>query len=136
MDQVYNFWFGENANTYSENYKMNTKLWFSGTTEIDSKIILMFKDLMENTAQNPTPNNAKEALCMIILLDQFPRHVYRGIANAFKFDNIALQIAENIVKENWINNLSPIDAVFVYFAFMHQESAECVQKSVFGFENL
>ena len=136
MDQVYNFWFGENANTYSENYKMNTKLWFSGTTEIDSKIILMFKDLMENTAQNPTPNNAKEALCMIILLDQFPRHVYRGTANAFKFDNIALQIAENIVKENWINNLSPIEAVFVYFAFMHQESAECVQKSVFGFENL
>ncbi|HJZ23688.1 MAG TPA: DUF924 family protein, partial [Candidatus Babeliales bacterium] len=115
---------------------MNTKLWFGAAATIDSKITSMFKDLVESTAQNPVPTDAKSALCMIILLDQFPRHIYRGTANAFKHDHIALQIAENIVKENWINNLSPIEALFVYFVFMHQESADCVQKSVVGLENL
>lgn len=136
MDQVYNFWFGEKTNTYSETYRMNTKLWFSGTTEIDSKITSMFKDLMESTVQSPVADNAKDALCTIILLDQFPRHIYRGTANAFKYDDIALQVAERIIQENWINNLSPIEALFVYFVFMHQESVEYVQKSVAGFENL
>ena len=136
IDLVYNFWFGEHANTYAENYKMNTKLWFRGNAEIDSKISLLFKELMENTAKNPVTDNALDSLCSIILLDQFPRHIYRGTANAFKYDHIALQIAEKIINQNWINDLSPIEALFVYFTFVHQESIEYAQKSIIGFQNL
>ena len=135
MDQVYNFWFGENANTYSENYKFNTKLWFRANAETDAKISVLFKDLLEETAQDPEVSNAKNSLCTLIILDQFPRHIYRGTANAFKFDFLSIQIAEKIINQNWIDNLSPIEALFVYFAFLHQENIEYVKKSITGFHN-
>lgn len=136
MDKVYQFWFGENANTYSESYKINSKLWFSASREIDANITTTFKDLMESTARNPLDNNLKNALCTIILLDQFPRHIHRGTPDAFKYDHLALLVAEKIIQENWINSLSPIEALFVYFVFMHQESITYVKKSVLGLENL
>ena len=136
MDQVYTFWFGVNANTYSESYKMNTKLWFRATGDVDTIITTRFKELVETTAQNPVPSNARDALCMIILLDQFPRHIYRGTANAFKYDHLSLQIAEKIISQNWINDLSHIEALFVYFALLHQESVEHAKKAVVGFHQL
>lgn len=135
MDSVYNFWFGENANTYSENYKLNTKLWFRASAAIDADISSKFRELMEAVAQNPIWDNARNSLCTLILLDQFSRHIHRGTADAFKYDSLALQVAEKIISEGWIDALSPVESLFVYFTFMHQESTQHVKRSITGLQN-
>lgn len=136
MQSVYDFWFGSNANTYSENYKMNTKLWFRASSETDAEIKTKFQDLLESTARQPQIDTPFTALCSIILLDQFTRHVYRGTAAAFKYDAIAAKIACDMVDKKWTNELSHIECLFVYFALMHQESIPSVTKSVVGFHEL
>jgi len=76
-DNIYDFWFGPNANTYSENYKFNTKLWFHANIRTDAEIKFKFGDLVDSIAKNPILDNAKNALCSLIVLDQFPRHIHR-----------------------------------------------------------
>lgn len=135
INQIYQFWFG-NTSTYDEHYRMNTKLWFGSAQNIDIQISDMFKDIVENIAQNPSTTTAKDSLCSIIALDQFTRHIYRGTSDAFKHDHLALTIAEKVINENWINNLSTIESVFVYFALLHQESIDHVKRAVHGFNKL
>lgn len=134
-EQIYQFWFGDKS-TYDEHYKMNTKLWFGSNPQTDSKIKNMFTDIVESIATNPPINTEKDALCSIIALDQFTRHIYRGTSDAFKYDNLALNIAEKIINEKLIQNLSIIESVFVYFALLHQESIEHVKRAIEGFDRL
>lgn len=136
-EQIYNFWFGEKS-TYDEYYRLNSKLWFGSDQATDEKIITNFKDIVEEIAKDPLAltSTPKEALCSIIALDQFTRHIYRGTANAFKYDNLALLVAEKVINENWINNLSTIESIFVYFALLHQESIDQVKRAVEGFDKL
>lgn len=136
LDKIYEFWFGPNVNTYSETYKINSKLWFRATNEDDKTISLMFKDIVEELAQNPIMTNAKSALCTLIALDQFTRHIYRGTSEAFKYDSISLIIATEMINKGWINDLSPIEASFVFFALLHQESIQHVTTAINGFHNL
>lgn len=151
MDKVYEFWFGA-KNTLHKDLKMNTKLWFHATPFVDQQISSMFKELVESIAENPIVDNPINSLCSIIVLDQFPRHIYRGTPNAFKYDDVTLKIAEKIIKLNWINDLSvkaepdsvckpgfgltPIEALFVYIVFLHQESIDHVKQSIIGFDRL
>jgi uncharacterized protein (DUF924 family) len=53
---------------------------------------------------NQVSKNAlnKGCLTRIILLDQFPRTVYKGSKNAFKFDIIALSITLEVLEKGWL----------------------------------
>jgi uncharacterized protein (DUF924 family)/Ran GTPase-activating protein (RanGAP) involved in mRNA processing and transport len=136
-EQIHKFWFGDKS-TYDEYYRMNTKLWFGSNPMTDNTITIMFKNIVEEIASNISESTLtpKDALCSIIALDQFTRHIYRGTTAAFKYDPLSLLIVDKIINENWINNLSTIEAVFVYFALLHQESIEHVKRAVEGFDKL
>ena len=74
--------------------------WFAGGQEIDSLIQFTYKDTIEAIVAGKFANwlNDKDGrLATIILCDQFSRNCYRGEAQAFNTDPVALCISKGIL---------------------------------------
>ncbi len=64
----------------------------------------------------------KGRLAEIIVLDQFSRNMYRGTAQAFATDVLALALAQEAVACAADVALSQEERVFLYMPYMHSES--------------
>ena len=62
-------------------------------------------------------------LAEIIIIDQFSRNLYRGRAEAFAYDSMALTLAQEAVRQGY-DKMVPKDMLqFLYMPYMHSESA-------------
>jgi uncharacterized protein (DUF924 family) len=77
---------------------------------------------------------AKTGLARIILLDQLPRNVFRGRAEAFASDPVAVAAARAMVARGFDTGLAPLERMFVYLPFEHSEAPEDQDESVRLFE--
>ena len=64
---------------------------------------------------------ARDCLARIIVLDQFPRQMFRGNARAFAADSLALEAAKLAVGRAYDQALLPVEKLFVYLPFEHSE---------------
>lgn len=80
--------------------------------------------------------DAAGSLARILLLDQFPRNLFRDTARAFAGDAQALEIAERLVAGGQDKNLPPIRRCFVFLPFEHSESLLNQERSVALFAGL
>ena len=72
----------------------------------------------------------------VIVLDQFPRNMFRGTAQEFATDTQALSIARSAVGDGADQQI-PIDQrMFLYMPFMHSEESVNQQRSVSLFSAL
>lgn len=69
-----------------------------------------------------TGASARQALALLIVLDQFPRNLYRGDARAFDGDARALDVAGRLVAAGLDRTLLGVERQFVYLPFEHAES--------------
>jgi uncharacterized protein (DUF924 family) len=76
------------------------------------------------------------ALALVILLDQFPRNIFRGTAQAFASDALAIEVAGRILERGFDRALRPIERVFAYLPFEHAENLEAQQRSLALFGEL
>jgi len=75
-------------------------------------------------------DTADGALALVLLLDQMPRNVYRGTAEAFAADKKALNVAEQAVSRGF-DRAFPLDARgFFYLPFEHSENISDQNRSV------
>ena len=70
------------------------------------------------------------ALALVILLDQFPRNLYRGSAHAFATDPLALSIARRAVDAGQDLQLPADLRSFLYMPFEHSERLEDQDRSL------
>jgi uncharacterized protein (DUF924 family) len=70
----------------------------------------------------------------VIVLDQFPRNMFRGAARAFAADALALQAARTIVERGWDRAFSPDERTFAYLPFEHSENLQDQEQSLRLFE--
>ncbi|NIZ13714.1 DUF924 family protein [Phaeobacter sp. HF9A] len=61
-------------------------------------------------------------LAYIILMDQFPRNMFRGSAKAFSSDQAALAVAKAAVDRKWDLKIDEPARQFFYLPMMHSES--------------
>jgi uncharacterized protein (DUF924 family) len=61
-------------------------------------------------------------LAEVIVLDQFPRNIYRHTARAFATDALALALAQEAIAAHAAEALEPAKKAFLYLPFMHSES--------------
>ncbi|MEL6478283.1 MAG: DUF924 family protein [Pseudomonadota bacterium] len=61
------------------------------------------------------------ALALMILLDQFPRHIHRGRAEAFATDALALAAAGQAIAQGHDVKIAEPERQFFYLPFMHSE---------------
>lgn len=64
---------------------------------------------------------AEGALALLILLDQFPRNMFRGSPRAFATDALAVEIAERAIARGFDEAYQPPEKRFFYMPFMHSE---------------
>jgi uncharacterized protein (DUF924 family) len=61
-------------------------------------------------------------LAEIIVLDQFPRNMYRDTPRAFASDAMALALAQEAIAGGHDTALAPLERAFLYMPFQHSES--------------
>jgi uncharacterized protein (DUF924 family) len=64
------------------------------------------------------------ALAKLILLDQFPRCIFRGTRFAFQFDVAVLQLVKYMKSQGWLQLYDPVQLFFIGVAAQHSESSE------------
>jgi uncharacterized protein (DUF924 family) len=66
---------------------------------------------------------AEEALALVILLDQFPRNMFRGEAKCFASDPLARAAANRALKRGYDQDVAANERQFFFLPFMHSEDA-------------
>ena len=70
------------------------------------------------------------ALAAVILFDQFPRNMFRGDAEQFATDHLALAIARAAVDRGFDDQLQSKERGFLYMPFEHSESLADQKRSL------
>ena len=113
---VLDFWFRGNE---------ERKEWFQKEPAFDDAIRARFLPLYEEAARGALAawkHSPRECLALIILLDQFPRNMFRGDARSYATDGLALEAARHAVESGYDRSLSEIERTFVYLPFEHSEN--------------
>ena len=69
-------------------------------------------------------------LAAIIVLDQFPRNLFRGDARAYACDPTALELAKRAIDRGFDQQVSPRERIFFCIPFQHSERADDQARSV------
>ena len=132
IQRVLEFWF---CDSELDVPRIDSRMdrWFSTDADLDQQISDAFGDLVER-ASNGDLSHWQETpegrLALIILLDQFRRHIYRGQPEAFSKDPMALKLCvEGTMKQDY-KSLSPIQQIFFFIPLQHAESVKVQEKSV------
>jgi uncharacterized protein (DUF924 family) len=111
-EEVLRFWFGQDP-----------KHWFEKNATFDAEIRSRFLPLYEALATNGDwLSRPQDCLARIVVLDQFPRNMFRGTPRAFATDPLALAAAKHAVAKGYDQALLPVEKQFVYLPFEHSES--------------
>ena len=100
------------------------KRWFEKDAAFDDEIRRRFLKVHEAAAAGKLTDweaNAEGALALLILLDQFPRNMFRGQARAFASDPLARAIASRAIL-NGFDGVFPDLRGFFYLPFEHSEN--------------
>ena len=127
---VLDFWFGAPG---TPQFGLQRSEWFLRSEDFDARVRERFGTSVEAAlagdlqAWAGTPAGA---LALLLLLDQFPRNLWRGTPRAFAGDARALALAETVVGQGWDRRLLPVQRWFVYLPFEHAEDEAAQQRSV------
>ena len=92
---------------------------------VDAQIRDRFAPLIDQLAAQPVDEaltSADRALATVIVLDQFPRNVFRGTPRAFATDARALDVAKAAIDRGLDQELPADRRVFLYLPFEHSEA--------------
>lgn len=139
-DEVLSYWFGDDI-SYDQAPSIVDRIqnvWFAGRDDVDNEIRKRFADDIAGVTEETLSqlNSSRDKLAVIILLDQFPRNIFRESSEAFAKDHMALKLAKELIRSNEDVELEPIQRVFVYLALEHAENVEDQSLSVKKYEEL
>jgi uncharacterized protein (DUF924 family) len=102
-------------------------LWFSKNEKFDKLIKDKFLSLYEQAASGELDTwkaTSEGILALVIVLDQFPRNMFRNNPKSFASDDKALSCAKEAIQKNLDKNLNEEQKHFLYMPFMHSEHLE------------
>ena len=120
-DNVLAFWFGPPD---SPEHCVPREVWFKKSAAFDAEIRTRFLRDFEDARDGRLRDWAESAegcLALIILLDQFPRNMYRGLPETYATDKAALALAAHALRGGYDMMLPPVMRTFVYMPYMHSE---------------
>jgi uncharacterized protein (DUF924 family) len=130
---ILEFWFGDDVT-------LPRPAWFQRDAAFDAAIRQRFAALVVPAREGALDGWAatpEGALALLILLDQFPRNLFRGSAEAFASDAHARQVARRAVLDDRHDlALHPNQRPFLYLPFEHSEALADQDLSVALFEGL
>ncbi len=121
--EVIKFWFEE----------VSPSQWFQRDETFDAEIKDRFlvtyemarKDLCSDWTRD---SNGVLALCLV--LDQFPRNMFRNSPKSFEMDSKILLVVKEALNKGFDKVLPPVMRRFMYMPFMHSENLAEQKRSV------
>ena len=122
VDQILDFWFGRPDES---DYGKQRSFWFNKKPEFDQEVRTRYSSDYEKAIAGQLDHwrdAPRSCLALILLLDQFPRNMFRGTAQAFASDPQALSTAQHAVANGFDQELLTVQRWFVYLPFEHSEN--------------
>lgn len=142
--EVLDYWFGT-ARLDAAGLTGRMRQWFGRGASADDRaaqdadIVTRFGPLIESAARGELDEwcgSPRRMLALILLLDQFPRHAYRGRAQAFAQDHKAVVLTLDGLATGADGTLSPAERLFFYLPLQHAESMEIQEESITAYRRL
>lgn len=137
QNHVLSFWFGDDFEATPVGEKKS--FWFTKSDKTDQAIHERFEATVVAARMGKLDTWAGVArgrLALIIVLDQFPRNIYRDTPGAFASDALALGLAREGVVKGMDQELGGHERAFFYMPFMHSEELKDQERSVALFTKL
>jgi uncharacterized protein (DUF924 family) len=129
VEEVLGFWFGELAR----------EAWFAKSEATDALIRRRFLSVYEQVAALPAEaawTSPRRALATVLVLDQFPRNMFRGTPRAFATDGKARDIALGAIERGWDEGFDKDARAFLYLPLEHSEVLSDQERAVELFTRL
>lgn len=126
---VLDFWFRE----------LTPRQWFQGGRSLDEVVRARFHELLARARRGECDGWAatpRGRVALVIVLDQFPRHIHRGHAEAFASDIMAQRLALEAMELGIDTDLDVVERHFLYLPLMHAENADLQAASVIAYAGL
>lgn len=107
--------------------------WFTKDEAFDAAIRARFLDTHLAAAAGELSDweaTPEGSYALLILLDQFPRNLFRGSAQAFATDAQALGIAERAIARGFDQDFDVIERRFLYMPYMHAEDLDHQERCI------
>ena len=127
---ILDFWFAHEPGPDAGPIRLH---WFFPTQEFDQLCTTRFLTSYEDAARGRFEdwrNEPRSCLALILLLDQFPRNMFRDTARAFATDAKARELTRHAVSAGFDRELSPIMQMFLYLPLEHSENLHDQLESV------
>ena len=99
--------------------------WFKKDTAFDDEIRARFLETYEAAVAGKLSGweqTAEGALALTLVLDQFPRNMFRGDARTFAADPLARAVAGRALARGFDRPMALSDRQFLYLPFEHSET--------------
>lgn len=114
-ESILSFWFEE----------IDPKSWWKKDAAFDETVRARFLDSHTAALRGEFfswRHDARGRLAEILVLDQFPRNMFRNTAAAFSSDPLALVLAQEVIGHDMLDQLTASEASFILMPIMHSES--------------
>jgi uncharacterized protein (DUF924 family) len=140
---VRDYWFGQ-LPLSAPALDSRLRFWFADDSgaeqrQRDAEIGMRFGELCERAVSGQLADWAdgpRRRLSLIILLDQFPRNMFRGSARAFAGDGQALPLALSGMQSAADAALDVVERLFFYMPLQHAENREVQEESIAAYRRL
>lgn len=135
---ILTFWFDDPSVKASE-YGQKRRVWFRKDPTFDQHVRQRFYTSYEQArlgTYDDWVHSPKTALALTVMLDQFPRNMFRGTPRSFEAGEQALAVAQEAIAQKHDQVLIPVERQFLYLPFEHSENLEHQNQSVALFEAL
>lgn len=122
-EEVLAFWFGDACDS-PEAARARNPFWYSPDPATDHQIWELYADVLTDASAGlydywqETPQGR---LALIILFDQFPRNMFRGTSEVYRYDSNALQLAGQGITVGHLADLSVPEQTFFLMPYQHSE---------------
>ena len=137
-DAVLETWFGDDLEDPQTVVDLCLN-WFAPDSSFDDLIRDRFAALPDRARDGEFSDwirDARSTLALVLVLDQFPRNLYRGTPRSFAYDSAALGTSREALAREVDADLHPVEAIFLYLPFEHAEDRELQAQSVALFRSL
>lgn len=111
--------------------------WFNSTAEFDQRVRAQFETVWQAARDgqlNSWEATADGALALVILLDQLPLNMYRGLAASFSTEAQARSVAGRAIEQGFDAQLQDSGKAFLYMPYMHSEDMADQDRAVALFD--
>ena len=130
-ERILNFWLTPDHGV-GDGFQIWSR-WFVPDPDFDRLCKTLFLDSYTGAAcgrLDGWKKTPRTCLALVLLLDQFPRNMFRGTARAFATDAKAREVSRHAIASGFDRELAQIMRMFLYLPFEHSEHLEDQMESV------